>query len=166
MPDSAPIRPTDDQARALARSLIDAARFGALATLDAAGAPLVTRVAIGTDDTGTPLTLVSDLSAHTRAMRADARVSLLLGEPGTRGDPLTHPRLSVQARATFVPRNDPAHPALRARWLDTHPKSQLYIDFADFSFVRLAPTSAALNGGFGRAFDLTPADLRPSAPSP
>ena len=165
MPETSPIRPTDDEARRLARALIDAARFGALATLDPSGAPLVTRVAVGTDAEGVPVTLVSDLSAHTRAMRADPRVSLLLGEPGPKGDPLTHPRLTLQARAAFVPRDGAGHAALHARWLGAHPKSKLYIDFADFSFVRLCAIGAALNGGFGRAFDLTPADLRPPAPS-
>jgi putative heme iron utilization protein len=49
---------------------------------------------------------------------------------------------------------------LRAHWLKGHPKAALYIDFADFAFVRLTPESALLNGGFGRAFRLSPEDLR------
>ena len=162
MPDMSPIRTTDDQARALARGLIDTARFGALATLDpATGAPAVTRVAVGTDARGTPVTLVSELSAHTRAMRADARVSLLLGEPADRGDPLSHPRLTLHASARFIDRAGADHSALRGRWLADHPKAKLYVDFADFGFVLLVPHGASLNGGFGRAFDLTAQDLHP-----
>lgn len=159
-----PIRPTTAQARALARGLIDTARFGALATLDPDnGAPYVARVATGADEDG-PLTLISTLSRHTRALAADPRASVLLGEPGARGDPLTHPRITLQARAAFIERNDPAHAVLRARWLTTHPKAKLYIDFTDFAFVRLQVLSAALNGGFGQAFALTPADLGLPAP--
>jgi putative heme iron utilization protein len=154
-----PIRPTTAEARALARGLIDTARFGALAVLDPqTGAPYVARVAVTSDDAG-PVTLISALSLHTGALRADRRAALLLGEPGLRGDPLTHPRVTLQTCANFVPRNTPDHDALRTLWLVRHPKAKLYIDFTDFSFVRLKVLSAALNGGFGQAFRLTPGDL-------
>ena len=156
-----PVRPTDDEARALARRLMEEARHGALGVLDpATGAPHVTRVAVGLAD-GAPLTLISALSHHTRALAADPRCSLLLGEPGPRGDPLTHPRLTLLARAAFVASDDPARPALRAGWLARHPKAKLYMDFADFAFVRLRPEGAHLNGGFGRAYRLVASDLAP-----
>jgi putative heme iron utilization protein len=162
MAEKTPIRPTDDEARALARSLIDSARFAALGVIEPeSGVPLVTRIGLTTTPDGVPLTLVSDLSHHTRALRVNPACSLLLGEPGARGDPLTHPRLTLQARAAFVDRADPAHPDLRAHYLARLPKAKLYIDFGDFHLVRLEPTGAYLNGGFGRAFALTPEDLAP-----
>lgn len=152
-----PIRPTDDEARALSRALIAGARFGALAVIDpTTGGPHVTRVAVGQDG-GVPLLLVSTLAAHTRALLADPACSLLVGEPGPKGDPLTHPRLTLHARA------EPADKAaLRARWLADHPKTKLYYDFADFHLMRLVPVSGHLNGGFARAFILTPKDLLPA----
>ncbi|MBY6048589.1 HugZ family protein [Vannielia litorea] len=153
-----PIRPTDDEARAMARGLLDEARFGALGVLEG-GAPVVSRIAVGTDAGGGPVTLVSSLSAHTSALRAEPACSLMVGEPGDRGDPLTHPRLSLQCKARFVDRESETHAALRARWLESHPKSKLYIDFGDFGFVALEVQGAFLNGGFGKAFKLTPADL-------
>ena len=157
---ASPIRPTDDEARALARRLIDEARLGALGTIDPETAgPMVTRVAVGTDRDGTPVTLISDLSHHTLALRANATASLLVGEPGSRGDPLNQPRLTVRAEARFVSRKDPAFAALRSRWLERHKKAKLYIDFLDFSFVRFEVGGAYLNGGFGRAFVLTREDL-------
>ena len=156
-----PIRPTDDEARALARTLIDQAAYGALGVIDPeSGAPMVSRVAVGTDAAGTPVMLVSDLSHHTKALKENPACSLLVGEPGQKGDPLTHPRLTIQARAGFLRHGEDGHAELRARWLETHPKSKLYIDFADFSFARLAPVSAHLNGGFGKAFVLTAEDLK------
>ncbi|PLS21759.1 HugZ family protein [Neptunicoccus cionae] len=155
-----PIRPTDAEAITLAKSLIQNANYGALAFLDPeTRTPTVTRVAIGTTPDGVPLTLISDLSAHTKALRADSNCGLLLGEPNSKGDPLTHPRISVQAVASFVDRSSPEHEALRGHYLSTHPKSKLYIDFADFSFVTFKINSAALNGGFGKAYHLTAADL-------
>ena len=153
-----PIRPTDEDARALARALLDEARFGALGVLEG-GVPMVSRVAVGTDAGGGPVTLVSSLSAHTGALKAEPACSLMVGEPGQKGDPLTHPRLSLQCLARFVARESPEHAALRTRWLETHPKARLYIDFGDFGFVVFEVQGAFLNGGFGKAFRLTPADL-------
>ncbi len=85
----------------------------------------------------------------------------MVGDPGARGDPLIHPRLMVKARADFVAREGEDHAALRLHWLSRHPKAKLYIDFADFAFVRLVPVSALLNAGFGKAFRMEPGDLVP-----
>jgi len=158
-----PIRPTDDAARDLARGLIGEARFAALAVIDpSTSAPMVSRIAFATDQQGCPLTLISDLSHHTQALRADPACSLLVGEPGPRGDPLTHPRLTLQARAAFLGRDDAEHSAMRAHYLKQIPKAKLYIDFSDFSLVRMIPEQGFLNGGFGRAFVLTPEDFMPA----
>jgi putative heme iron utilization protein len=157
---ASPIRPTDDSARTLARALMEGARFGALGVLDPiSGAPLVSRIAVGEDEAGQPLTLISELSHHTKALRAGPAASLLLGEPGPKGDPLTHPRITLQVIAEFVAQGSEDHMALRALYLAQHPKAQLYIDFGDFHLVRLAVTTAFLNGGFGKAFTLTATDL-------
>lgn len=160
MPKIDPICPTDDVARGLARQLIDSADTAALGVLDPdTGAPMVTRIAVATDADGVPVTLVSDLSAHTAALRAAPDCGLLLGEPGTKGDPLTHPRISLSVRAAFVDQGSDDHATLRARYLDLRPKAKLYIDFGDFRFVRFDILSAALNGGFGQAFRLSAGDL-------
>lgn len=152
-----PIRPTDDAARALAAGLMEQARTGALGVIDPqTGSPMVTRIASCLLN-GAMHILVSDLSAHTAALRADPRVSLLLGEAGPKGDPLTHPRLTLQCHAAPA---DKA--ALRDLWLARYPKAKLYIDFADFNFFRLQMQAGFLNGGFGQAFRLTPADLSPT----
>lgn len=155
-----PVAAADADARALARSLM-ATGHAALAVTDPAdGTPGISRIAFGIGPDAIPLTLVSALASHHAALQANAACALMLGEAGAKGDPLTHPRLMIKARAEFVAPDDPARPALRDHWLATHPKAKLYIDFADFAFVRLHPLSALLNGGFGRAFRLSPEDLR------
>lgn len=148
------LRPTDDEAIRLAKTLLRTARFGALAFLDPeTGAPSVSRVAVATDHDGTPITLISTLAAHTCGLMADPRCSLLVGEPG-KGDPLAHPRMTIACHAQKVAAEAPALERVRWRFLSRNPKSRLYSGFADFSFFRLVPMKASLNGGFGKAYAL------------
>jgi heme oxygenase (biliverdin-IX-beta and delta-forming) len=157
-----PLLPVDGEARRLARDLLRTARHGALATLDAQnGDPLATRTALVSDMDGAPVFLTSTLSAHTQALLADPRCSILVGEPG-KGDPLAHPRLTVIGRAERIGAesdDSSTRERLRRRYLARHPKAELYVDFPDFSFWRLAVTRASLNGGFGRAYAMAPADV-------
>lgn len=148
-----PFRPLDDAARALALQLLTGARFGALGVLLRPGQPMVTRVASLWSD-GQMRLLVSTLSAHTGALEADPAASLLIGEPGQKGDPLTHPRLTLLGGVAPC---DKA--AWRDRWLQAHPKSALYFDFTDFRIFGLTPVEGHLNGGFGKAYRLTGDDL-------
>lgn len=157
-----PLRPVDDEARALARTLLQGAPFAALAHLDPeTGHPLVTRTGFGLDLNGNPLLLISELSAHFTALTSDARCSLLIGEPGQinkpGGDPLTHPRLTVIGQAALVEAQD--REAAREAYLARNPKAKLYVDFGDFHFWRIVPERAFLNGGFGKAYALEASDL-------
>lgn len=150
-PPSAP----DFDAPALAKHLLRALRTGALATLDRdAGFPFASLVTVATDLDGSPLLLMSRLSAHTLNLERDPRASLLLAQGG-KGDPLAHPRLTVIGRAERT-----AEPRARARFLARHPKATLYADFADFSFWRMKIAGAHLNGGFARAMNLEAGQIR------
>jgi hypothetical protein len=152
------IRTTDDEARALAQGLIRATASASLATLSADGYPLATLTSVAVDMDGSPLILVSGLSGHTTNLLRDRRVSLLFARTG-KGDPLAHPRISVMGEAEPVARDSAAGARFRRRFLARQPKAQLYIDFPDFLFIRIAIREASLNGGFGKAYELTPADL-------
>ena len=150
-----PINPTDDTARELARTLIKGARYGAIGVYNPeTDHPHVSRIAIGIDEYYQPISLISDLSLHTKALSKNPICSLLLGEPEDKGDPLTHPRISLTCRAHPVPKRE-----LRDTFLKSHPKAKLYIDFADFNFVRFEIISADLNGGFGKAFHMKASDF-------
>ena len=159
------LRVTDDEARRLARTLLRSARSCPLAVFEPeTGFPFASRTLTGTDTDGTPVILVSALSFHTQALRADPRTSLLAGEPG-KGDPLAHPRLTVICMAEEVPRESEVRAALRERFVRRHPKAKLYVDFPDFTFFRLVPQRALLNGGFGKAFVLAAEDLLIRSPA-
>ncbi len=154
-----PIRDTDDDARALARKLMDNANFASIAVLEpGTGVPVVSRISIAMDKEGVPVFLASELSGHSKCLGEDPRCSVMVGEPG-KGDPLAHPRVTLICKAAKVDRASPQRDALREPYLERHPKAALYIDFGDFHFFRLEIERANLNGGFGKAFLLSPADL-------
>src|SRR5271165_918688 len=153
----APVDPQAGRAEAVAdaKRLMRLARTAALATLDpATGAPLTTLVGVASDFDGAPLFLMSTLARHTKHLAVDPRASLLLTEEPERGDPLNHPRLTLNGRIERA-----AEPRARSRYLQRNPKAKLYVDFADFAFFRLAIETVHYNGGFGRADPLEPADI-------
>ena len=153
--EDAPRPAPDFDAVGIAKELLRTIRAGALATLERSGGfPFASLVTVATDYDGSPLLLMSRLSAHTQNLEQDQRASILLAQRG-KGDPLAHPRLTVMGRAA---RTDQDH--VRRRFLARHPKAQLYAGFADFSFWRLEIASAHLNGGFARAMDLAADQIR------
>ncbi|MEP9377550.1 DUF2470 domain-containing protein [Aquabacter sp. CN5-332] len=124
--------------------LIHEARFGSLATLEEGGAPYASLVAVAPDEAGAPIFLLSDLARHTRNLKRDPRVSLLLVDDA-RGDPMNAPRASLIGRAAGISEQD-----ARRRFLERHGDAALYADFADFGFYRLSMEEAHLVQGFGR----------------
>lgn len=158
-----PIRETNDEAIEQAKDLISAAVFASLAVLEPdTGFPLVSRIAVGTiaSDMHEPYFLASDLSNHSKALLADNRASIMFGEPPNKGDPLAFARVTVIGKVQKITREHDSYKMRREAWLKSHPKAQLYIDFADFNFYVLKIERVALNGGFGKAFEMTGADLR------
>lgn len=152
-----PFRPFDDDAQALLAAILSGMRHATLGTLDPqSGAPHLSRIAVQWDADGVPMALLSGLAAHSRALAADPRAGLLIGLRRDKGDPMTHPRLSVQAHATRVP----GDAKRRSLWLAADPKAAVYIDLPDFSFWRLEPLGGLLNGGFGKAWQLEGAQIR------
>src|SRR5688572_1122965 len=153
------IRQTDAESIRLAKTLMRTARSGALAVIEqGTGAPLASRVGVATDADGTPLILVSQLSAHTKSILAEPRCSLLVGEPG-KGDPLAHPRITLVCHAAKLEPGTPEGARAERRYLSRNPKAKLYVGLGDFSFFRLEVERASLNGGFGKAYLLTRNDI-------
>ena len=139
-----------------ARRLVRAARVGSLGTLDGGG-PFVSLVTPAPAPDLASLLLLSDLSAHSRHLRADPRCALLLAGPAAEVNPQTAPRLSLTARAEIT-----VDAALRARFLALHPYAAVYAGFADFHLWRLRLEAAHWVGGFARAARIRVADLCPA----
>ena len=152
------LRETTPESVAAVQGLIAAARYGALATISPEdGAPIATRVGLASLD-GVPLILVSALAAHTGALRADPRCSLLVGEVG-KGDPLAHKRATLKCRAREIAHGGAEYDAARQAYLSAQPKAALYVDLPDFAFMLLEPLSASYNAGFGKAYALSGEEL-------
>jgi putative heme iron utilization protein len=137
-----------------ATKLLREARSGALATLmEGSGDPYCSLVNVATAADGSPLLLISGLAVHTRNLRADARVSLMLDER-KEGDPLQGAR--VMLRGTAEADGDAAS---RRRYLARQPDAEIFAGFSDFALYRIALNSAHLVAGFGRIVDLTPEQI-------
>lgn len=150
----------DKAVRLQAQGLLFQAPFAALAFLRPdTGLPSLSRIALATDEAGCPVSLISTLADHTRALSACPNCALLIGEPADKGDPLTHPRLTLHVIAQPVHRGMAGYSALRDRYLAQRPKAKLYIDFADFGLVRFTIQDGLLNAGFGKAYRLAAQDF-------
>ncbi|MBN8873027.1 MAG: pyridoxamine 5'-phosphate oxidase family protein [Rhodospirillales bacterium] len=140
-----------------ARRLLRAARSATLAS-SAEGQPFASLVTPATTADLGLLLLLSDLSEHTRHLRADPRCALLVCGDAEGPNPQTAPRLTVTGLAERV-----ADPALKPRYLAVHPYAALYAEFGDFAIWRVRPMGGLLVGGFARATRLRGSELAPDA---
>lgn len=138
-----------------ARKLLRSARVGTLATC-AQGQPFASLVTPACAPDLCLLLLLSDLSEHTRHLRAEPRGSVLVAGTPEGANPQTAPRVTVTGRAEPV-----SDAALKARYLSIHPYAALYADFGDFSVWRLRPLGGFYVGGFARAARLRAVELTP-----
>ena len=153
------LQETDDEARLHAKTMIRTARAGALALVDAeSGRPLASRVGLATDIDGAPIFLMSDLSGRSKAIAADPRASLLVGDVG-KGDPLAQPRMTLIGRVKRID-DETERARARRRYLARQPKAKLYVDFKDFAFWRFEFEGANLALGFGKAYRLSADDIK------
>jgi heme iron utilization protein len=98
---------------------------------------------------------VSGLATHTSDMQRHPRVSLLvMSEPGAHASPQALPRVSLQADAWTLPRDEAHYVAARAAYIARFPYAAETFELGDFSIVALQPVSARLVAGFGRAYSL------------
>ena len=141
-----------------ARKLLRAARSATLATAADGGQPFASLVIHACAPDLSILLLISNLSEHTRHLRADPRFSLLATGPAAEANPQTAPRITVTGLAEMTD-----DPAAKARFLAIHPYASLYADFGDFNVWRLRPLAGWFVGGFARATRIRRDDLVPDA---
>ena len=143
-------------AEAQLKQLLQQRSVAALGTLHA-GAPFVSMVpyALARDGSGL-LIHVSGLASHTRDMRADARVSLLVvQEEGGETSALELARASIQGMALEIAADSPDLPGFRAAYLGRFPDAAQLFGFADFSLFKIQPDSVRFVAGFAQAYSFS-----------
>jgi hypothetical protein len=155
----------DDTALASLAQLLRAQRLAALGTIHA-GAPFVSMVIYAEAPDFSAFYLhLSQLALHTRDLLADPRVSLMVAEADQSAsrNPLTLGRVSLQGAVAAIPADAPEHASAKALYLARFPFAEFNFTLGDFALYVFTPQSGRYVGGFARAFDLTPDDLRQAA---
>jgi heme oxygenase (biliverdin-IX-beta and delta-forming) len=149
------------------RTLVAGEQRGALSTLaaDPAGYPFGSVASFGLTDDGDPLFFVSLMAEHTQNALRDPRASLLVTEPVPPGaDPLARGRVTLLG--LLAPVDDAERDVARTRYLEANPAASYYIDFGDFTFLRLAVDHVRYVGGYGRMSWVDAAAYRVAEPDP
>ena len=149
-----------------ARTMLSLNQVGVLSTHSekCAGFPFGSTMPYALDDAGRPIFLISAMAMHTKNLQADPRASLFVAAPEAQDDPLGAARMTLIGNAEQVPGDDLA--VARAAYLDRHETAKYYVDFADFSFWRLAPIDLYFVGGFGVMGWVEKSGFEQAAPDP
>lgn len=145
----------DDESSRLLRTLLIQRPIAALATLHK-GEPAVSMVPFVLPAGDTALLIhVSALATHTGDMLEHPRVgALVTADTGGPWPPQALPRVSLQCDAAPLPREGADYERAKAHYLARFPDSAQMFELGDFSIFTLAPVSARLVAGFGRAHSL------------
>jgi len=143
-----------------AAALLRQQRVAALGTIHE-GIPGVSMVPYAIH--GDPFALVifvSSLSAHTKDMRTQPRVGLLVVEAEREGAPVhALARVSFEAVARPLTADDPMYATARAVYVARFPDMAMLFDLGDFTLFALTPQAVRVVLGFAQAHSLTPETL-------
>jgi putative heme iron utilization protein len=144
------------------RALLDDALVASLAVLED-GAPSLSLVGfVVTRGPARFYLLLSELSAHTAALRADPRCSLMLHALPSPDDPNANhalTRLIVKGRARFLSRTEAGEAGATSRYRARYAIADTLLGLSDFHFVEIVPQGATFIAGFGRAYRVSGEDL-------
>ena len=100
--------------------------------------------------TGEPIILISEIAEHTRNLRADARVSLIVQDSNAIKDPQAGARATLIGYAMPVP--EPYLEDASRRYLQLFPNSASFFDAHDFTLFQIKVSKVRFIGGFGEIY--------------
>lgn len=138
-----------------ARALLHACYDGVLSTVSVAmpGYPFGSVVPFCLDREAQPIILIADIAQHTRNVRADSRVSLIVFDRSV-DDLQASGRLTLLADAEAVEASEV--PSVSARYYRYFPEARDYHLTHGFAFFRLRVKRLRFIGGFGAIHWLEP----------
>ncbi len=136
-----------------ARTTLAANRTASLATVDTDGRPVVGTVPMIADLSGTPVTVLSNLSTHTSRGRQDQRAAMSIGD-----------RLLIQGDLRSVPGIQQFE--LTEPLLIHHPHLRAQVESLDWSWFRLVASRIRWLDDLGDERWLRPADVAGAQPDP
>ena len=111
-------------------------------------------------DFGSALIHASRLARHTAGLVPEAPFGLLIQEPDHwKANPSQLARVSFQGTVNPLNREEPSYETQGALYLDKFPKSRMTFQLGDFRLYELKFDTARFVAGFGKTFDLSPAEL-------
>jgi heme oxygenase (biliverdin-IX-beta and delta-forming) len=99
---------------------------------------------------GEPIILISEIAEHTRNLRADARVSLIVQDSNAIKDPQAGARATLIGYAMPVP--EPYLEDASRRYLQSFPNSASFFDAHDFTLFQIKVSKVRFIGGFGEIY--------------
>ena len=136
-------------------------RVAALATLHNGEANLAMVAYVVAEDFSAFYIHVSRLGKHTRDMKDDPRVSLLITESDdARPDPQTLQRVSTRGTAVLLSRPDPRYARIKGIYLARFPEAEQLFSLEDFNLWKITPKGGRVVAALGRAFNLVSEALR------
>jgi putative heme iron utilization protein len=154
------------------RALIQAERNGVLSTLSRKhpGWPFGSITPYALTESGEPIIYISEIAEHTRNLRADARVSLIIQDAKAARDPQAGARVTLMGYC--MPVTAPYLEDAGRRYQQRFPTSAGFSATHDFTLFQINVSSARFIGGFGEIYwleraefiDAAAASLDPLAP--
>ena len=144
----------------LAKRLIGEQKMAVLSTQSKryGGYPFGSVIGYALDAESRPVLLMSSLAVHHRNLEADPRASLTMFEDEALADPTNSSRVTLMGEIQPVPETD--LPAARAAYLIKHPDAEQWVDFGDFTILRMDVKDVYFIGGFGSMGWILPDDYR------
>lgn len=97
---------------------------------------------------GSPYVFISDLAVHTKNIKENPYVSIMVFQPDKDGNVFNGARVTLTGKLVVVT-DEKSIEKLKKNYLSEHPDAKDFIDFGDFNFYLLELESIYFIGGFG-----------------
>ncbi len=151
----------DAESKAKLLQLIQMQQNASLGT-SAQGQPLVSMVLFSAfSDLSSYAIHISQLALHTQNIMNDPRVSLMICETVRKGvNPQTLARISITGKAMLLSPMSTKYAAAKESYLEKYPFAKMNFQLGDFFMYGIKLETARYVAGFGKAFSLTPAEMK------